>query len=755
MEVRDVLLRRKKIVEVKYLQTEQKHTAYVASINANIQSLGYVLSQDLFSALENLSIEELADFNQWFVYELKRSVGADVKYNPMYPNFPKQVMEMSDLELYINALKHYWNRDVHNGLVDGPEYDLDYEPEERLTLVKDLDNLITINLGSREDRLELLRNLLSYSVSYSIQDKRDILAFSKEEKWNKYLPESITNKENLAYLMTLALDSKKYLPDNYDYCMSKKDRELQRKKADNKAIKTAYSLAPFVKSATDVLRIYVGLSDGDISLSEKCSFKSISRKKRRFLLELIEKTKDIDEAMAMRPEEFKKMFRLLHVDSILDYKKNADYPKILYINASYAINKVRDDRIDKTYLSKVEFAIKYGTVHNVVKILQENPGYFARRLDQVLRLANDESEEDFVLNGFKKVAKRIDPKVLLSLMAHIEKRTENKEFRVFFPKGETAKAYTVPDELETISKERAAKVRRVCEEAIKEIYSKKEKMGKVYISDKLKTYKAPMVLRNLSEGSKIITRGSRIPTDKNKNVLRSFIWWADEVDIDLSAMLLDSSYNLIAHISYTDLKNEYGCHSGDITHQRDNGYQGECEFVDIDLKKAEDDNVRFIVYEVHNFSGVYFDKANCKFGYMERTEPFKFEENRNGKSLYPNTGEIFEPLTVKHCMNLSANTTSIMPFIFDIKTREIIWADISISGNFYRNNVEYSFSSAQAVCYACVHSEAPSLYDVLYLNAVSRGELVQSKEEADIVFDIDDGITPYDIDIIVSKYLGG
>ena len=118
---------------------------------------------------------------------------------------------MSDLELYINALKHYWNRDVHNGLVDGPEYDLEYEPEERLTLVKDLDNLITINLGSREDRLELLRNLLSYSVSYSIQDKRDILAFSKEEKWNKYLPESITNKENLAYLMTLALDSKKYL----------------------------------------------------------------------------------------------------------------------------------------------------------------------------------------------------------------------------------------------------------------------------------------------------------------------------------------------------------------------------------------------------------------------------------------------------------------------------------------------------------------------------------------------------------------
>ena len=35
-------------------------------------------------------------------------VGANVEYRPMYPNFPKQVVEASDCELLVYALTHYW-----------------------------------------------------------------------------------------------------------------------------------------------------------------------------------------------------------------------------------------------------------------------------------------------------------------------------------------------------------------------------------------------------------------------------------------------------------------------------------------------------------------------------------------------------------------------------------------------------------------------------------------------------------------------
>ena len=39
----------------------------------------------------------------------KESVGAHVTMKAFYPNFPRQVMEASDAELYINAILHYWS----------------------------------------------------------------------------------------------------------------------------------------------------------------------------------------------------------------------------------------------------------------------------------------------------------------------------------------------------------------------------------------------------------------------------------------------------------------------------------------------------------------------------------------------------------------------------------------------------------------------------------------------------------------------
>ena len=34
-------------------------------------------------------------------------VGAHIQFAPMYPNFPQQMMDLSDADLYINAIIHY------------------------------------------------------------------------------------------------------------------------------------------------------------------------------------------------------------------------------------------------------------------------------------------------------------------------------------------------------------------------------------------------------------------------------------------------------------------------------------------------------------------------------------------------------------------------------------------------------------------------------------------------------------------------
>ena len=47
----------------------------------------------------------------------------------------------------------------------------------------------------------------------------------------------------------------------------------------------------------------------------------------------------------------------------------------------------------------------------------------------------------------------------------------------------------------------------------------------------------------------------------------------------------------------------------------------------------------------------------------------------------------------------------------------------------------------------------PNLYDVIFMNGIARGEVVDNKEEAEIVYSIDGDITPFDVDIIVGEYI--
>src|ERR1700721_687040 len=93
-------------------------SATVATFNRNLISLGFVCSQELIGPLTGLSEGAPGSLYQEVVPILKKMTGAHRTFKPMYPNFPKQVMEASELELYLNAITHYWMaavRDVAQG----------------------------------------------------------------------------------------------------------------------------------------------------------------------------------------------------------------------------------------------------------------------------------------------------------------------------------------------------------------------------------------------------------------------------------------------------------------------------------------------------------------------------------------------------------------------------------------------------------------------------------------------------------------
>ena len=111
-EVNEILLRRKNKVILaegnRDYVTTKTEKAMVVSIAKNIEAYGFTFSPEVLNILLTFTRDEIEVFYKELIPKLKKLVGADKEYYPMYPNFPQQVMEASDIELFVNAILHYF-----------------------------------------------------------------------------------------------------------------------------------------------------------------------------------------------------------------------------------------------------------------------------------------------------------------------------------------------------------------------------------------------------------------------------------------------------------------------------------------------------------------------------------------------------------------------------------------------------------------------------------------------------------------------
>jgi hypothetical protein len=91
--------------------------------------------------------------------------------------------------------------------------------------------------------------------------------------------------------------------------------------------------------------------------------------------------------------------------------------------------------------------------------------------------------------------------------------------------------------------------------------------------------------------------------------------------------------------------------------------------------------------------------------------------------------------------------------VLDLYHNKVIWADISLKSQPIWNNVENNMKGMILMGKALTTMKRPNLYDLFRLNGEARGQLCKTIEEADTVFSVDNGVTPYDTDVIVSQYL--
>ncbi|WP_334072533.1 MULTISPECIES: TerD family protein [Paenibacillus] len=697
--INTILLRRANKVIVEQGQEENRlPEAYLATVLKNIEHLGFTFSHQLMRTVRALSREQFEAFYHRLVADLRVMVGAHVEFNPMYPGFPMQVMQEDDVELYLNAIYHYLT-------LEYPE-----PPHAERTPLLDKVELKVIDLGSKEEFHTMIRRLIEAKVSISETDKQDIdtaIEIAEPDEVEALLPAEIPFKENVGFVAA----------------------SLMKHDKANLGL-----IGRYFKTATDVLRLAVAWSNGDVSLAGATRFRKFKRSERRLLLGLLEQCGQITEDMLRFKERWIRLGEILHPS---EYKHR-------FRRCEEAFDILRNNKPFTTFNGSVELAFRYRNTWTLIDLLTQRPGELARRLDHLIRTAED---PEYVLLAFGEVVDQVSTPVLLQVKNHFAHRNERQELRIFFPKGIVAKAFAIPHTLPEIEEAIRREAVRLCEEALVRRFSALPPLGKVYVNPELKNYHVPFSQRSASKSLRTIVRGSRLPM-ADGDTIRFFNWWKEgkvagkptgRVDIDLSAVMYDRNWQYVEHISYTNLRSSKyrAVHSGDIV----SAPQGACEFIDLHIPSIVDYGGRYIVATLHSFTEQpYCDLPECFAGWMMRKKP--------------GSGEIFEPSTVVNKIDVTADTQIAIPVIMDLVTRTVIWTDLSLTRHpHYYNNVEGNQKGMVLMGKAMTSLRKPDLHDLFRLHAEARGEGVDDPNRADSVFSVDKGVTPYDIEQIMAEYL--
>jgi hypothetical protein len=714
---------------------------HIRGLLLDISQLGYTLDGAAVRALRTLNEVEFKGFHAMLVENLKVMVGANVKYRALFKNFPNDIPD--DNEYFVKRIVGYitnmyglvdesikplsCGHVISNRIFNLADFgacpicqrqvdELDDDESDR-TALEDLTPLKIIGLITAEDVGQIFTNLLAAKSSIS-EDNRVVITklIQEDPAMFTYVPAEISMKENAALIAGLAVDYV-HTGDRIDYSHVASDILLGN-----------------IKTATDVLRLAVQLSGGDVSLAEPTKFR-LSNKQRRVIMWLLDSVNSPEEDMLRWKMRWIRLAEVLHIGK---YAKK-------YPNAFSAIDALRNrPETIETFNSNVEALVASIALNdhisegNLLELLATRPGEFARRMDWMLR--NFKANKDAVFFAFTLLIDKLTTKMLLTLSAHFAGRSINSGTRYFMPKGNLAKIQVIEDERKTIDAGVTLKIVTAITNELLKRFSKLGDLGNVYINEDLKGYLVPLVQRNASKSLITVARGSHVALEKN-NVVRMFLYWkqnrGDRVDVDLSAIAFGSDWDYKFHLSYTGLSAVGGVHSGDIQ----SAPNGAAEFIDLDIKKSRANGVRYIAMNVISYTGQPFDTFECFAGVMGRDNA--------------GSGKKFEAKTVKHKFDVGGDTRYNIPLILDLETNKIIWADLAMKTG-RQEYVEGRKGSIVTMGKAIesMVDDKPNMFDLLWLHAEARADSIDYKrqegKEYDTVFDVD---MASNVDEVLAKWL--
>ncbi len=663
------------------------------TVTAELLKFGYILSNETISELRTWSAEELTKFHNEVISYLKIATGSTRNYTPFWKGFPQEVMEKSEVELWMYQIVHY---------LSGGTFEPNEWTKTRATAFEQ-PSYTVVNLATKTEFSAIFTRLVGGNQSLTPNDLEVVKWFHTSGQ-ELVMPDRIPFKETMCTLASLGV----YMP---------------------------------VSTPTDVLRIAVGLSGGDISLPalppkkiatnrwsrvksinparDGFKFRKFKRSERKYLLTLLERTSCNPAEAVLKEGRWTRLAEVLHPGEF-----SHKFPK-----AFKMFDAIRNQQSSKTkkgikvqsWYGLVDEAFKTASFETALDLLSTRPGELFRKLDWLIRKNyTNKARLDLILSTIELVGVRVSNKVIFEVYTHFQKRIEFNEVRRIMVKG-ARKSTTLPT-LDPIPSHIVDKVSNSLMNTLATKFKSLPNLGKVYLDEELQKIPMPTNMRSMNGALKPTIRGQRVPMgNQNAKVIRAYVHWFDQhgrEDLDLTGTFV--GLGKLAHIGWNGRHNssELGCYSGDIRHK-----VGACaEYIDINLVSALRDGYEYVVIDVRNYQGRGLDTVKeCVFGYMERE--------------FPKANEVFVPATIANAVQLKSKSATTVVCIIDLKTQEYIFLDVDQDGI-----PVASANVGELLNVVKQYSELPkfSVYDLLLLHVTNRGELVDQVDKAETVFSYSD-----------------
>ncbi|MFD7628044.1 hypothetical protein ACFV7Q_18745 [Streptomyces sp. NPDC059851] len=618
--------------------------------DAALMSVGFKLSGDLLERLSGLAEETVLDTASRTLDTVRAMVGDHVQHNVYFVDFPANVPDT--LDFWMQCIREALDDDasragtldqLRSGVIDLltlPTYGTyRHAYEEMLTAHDELiaaagDRMTVLHAGGTpEAEATALYLALAGSATPLGEDGLRDLAVLAGHCADGPQPAQIPVRENRAVVNRARLD---------------RGADL------------------LLDTVTDALRLACALSDGDVTLAEPTRFRSLPRPVRRALLA------GLDAVVAASPakladvtahrEAFKRLGERLHPH---------EYPRWPHAADVFAV--ARGEKEARTLDSRVEELLGADDVTGAARLLASAaPGKLLRSLDRLLRACPGQAERDAVVAAVEEAAPQVSGRVLLSVREHFHNRPQERiprPRRFFVNRG--GRAWVTTDTRPPVPE---PETKRLVAALDAETRRRLPEPGHLLVDPAVLDVALPLSGKATAAGLGVLPRGSLSPVDGE--LLRFFVHWRQaqrSTDFDLSALMLDGSYETLTWLSYTALQDLEGEHSGDITDAP--APDGASEFINLRLNAVRGD---FIVPQVNIFSGEGFEEvAESFFGFMLR------DADQQGRP--------FEPRTVRMKSQMRGTGRVALPLVFlrgdDGKWRAK-WLHLYLKGNPSANRVE-------------------------------------------------------------------